>query len=70
VAGDGSITMSEATSVAHCSVAFLYHISENVLIGRDGYPVVIDFGFAKYVVTKTYMWNTGKYLRCCMQWQF
>jgi len=27
---------------------------ENVLIGSDGYPVLIDFGFAKYVPDKTY----------------
>lgn len=27
---------------------------ENVLVDRDGYPVIIDFGFAKYVVAKTY----------------
>lgn len=27
---------------------------ENVLIDRHGYPVVIDFGFAKYVPGKTY----------------
>ena len=27
---------------------------ENVLIDRDGFPVLIDFGFAKHVVSKTY----------------
>jgi protein kinase A len=27
---------------------------ENVMIDRFGYPVVIDFGFAKYVPEKTY----------------
>lgn len=27
---------------------------ENVMIDEDGYPIVIDFGFAKYVKRKTY----------------
>jgi cAMP-dependent protein kinase regulator len=38
---------------------------ENVMIDRFGYPVVIDFGFAKYVPEKTYtLCGTVRY--CCV----
>jgi cAMP-dependent protein kinase regulator len=37
---------------------------ENVMIDRFGYPVVIDFGFAKYVPEKTYTLCGSKLLLC------
>jgi CRP-like cAMP-binding protein len=37
---------------------------ENVMIDRFGYPVVIDFGFAKYVPEKTYTLCGSKF--CCV----
>jgi cAMP-dependent protein kinase regulator len=38
---------------------------ENVMIDRFGYPVVIDFGFAKYVPEKTYTLCGSKLLLNC-----
>lgn len=40
----------------HHSLDFsvLSHTAENVLINAHGYPVIIDFGFAKYVTDKTF----------------
>jgi len=36
---------------------------ENVLIDKDGYPIICDFGFAKYVTDKTYtLCGTPNYL--------
>jgi protein kinase A len=36
---------------------------ENVMIDRDGYPVIVDLGFAKVVETKTYtLCGTPEYL--------
>jgi protein kinase A len=37
---------------------------ENVMIDRFGYPVVIDFGFAKYVPEKTYTLCGSKLFLC------
>jgi serine/threonine protein kinase/CRP-like cAMP-binding protein len=37
---------------------------ENVMIDRFGYPVVIDFGFAKYVPEKTYTLCGSKFCYC------
>jgi CRP-like cAMP-binding protein len=37
---------------------------ENVMIDQFGYPVVIDFGFAKYVPEKTYTLCGSKLLLC------
>jgi protein kinase A len=47
------VELELAIRLSH-NIELLHHPAENVLIGRDGYPVVIDFGFAKYVVSKTY----------------
>ena len=36
---------------------------ENVMIDEDGYPIIVDFGFAKYVKDKTYTFcGTPNYL--------
>jgi serine/threonine protein kinase len=35
-------------------LSLLSLFSENVLVSNEGYPIIVDFGFAKYVSDKTY----------------
>ena len=47
------------SSVAHCEKHNILHRDikpGNVLIDRNGYPVLIDLGMAKYVPDKTFSW--------------
>jgi serine/threonine protein kinase len=56
---------------AHFVIDSLIFPTENVLLDRDGYPVLIDFGFAKRLIetAKTFtLCGTPGYLppECCL----